>query len=232
MDGRPFRSTAGPVPGSHAPGRSSSASPPGASGDARSGSNAEPRTPRRNRQPLPPEAIDDVLIPKLLQTAGCPRDAINAETFREYRNMFVRELAPRDRLERVMIEQVVTAHLMTMQLHACTGIAPTADAAGVYSSAAARLMAEVRRSVMAIRELQNPARARSSEPAERPVNVNQHVVVTSTPPIIPGVAQEKDADTELTSKEELALAYDNSDAQILRQSSRWVFEPAEARAAD
>src|SRR5262249_40233525 len=57
--------------------------------------------------------------------------------------------SPADPLERMLLEQLVLAHHTIGQLHVRAGTSQTAEAAGAYAGAAARLLAELRRTALA-----------------------------------------------------------------------------------
>ena len=74
-----------------------------------------------------------------------------------YRDELLREMGnPTDPLERMLIEQLALAHVMTMQLHVNAALAKTPDGTGIYTTAATRLMGEMRRMILAVREYRMP----------------------------------------------------------------------------
>ena len=93
-----------------------------------------------------------------MRTAMCPKGAIDGTTVRGYRDELLREMGdPADALERMLIDRRRLAHVMTMQLHASTALGLTPeDGAGIYAAAAARLMAELRRTILSVREYRTP----------------------------------------------------------------------------
>ena len=108
----------------------------------------------RQRQAM---TVRDAVIPALMQTAIAPAGSIDGTTARGYRDQLLQDMGdPTDALERMLIEQAALAHVMTMQLHASTAMAKTPEGAGVYAAAAARLMAELRRTILAVREYRTP----------------------------------------------------------------------------
>jgi hypothetical protein len=63
---------------------------------------------------------------------------------------------PTDPIEVLLIEEFLWAHHRLGQLHVEAAAAKTKDMIEVYNSAAARLMAELRRSALALREYRSP----------------------------------------------------------------------------
>jgi len=63
---------------------------------------------------------------------------------------------PTDPLERMLIEQAAFSHLMVLQLHVFTSAARSDDGAGIYAAAAARLLGELRRTILAFKEYRSP----------------------------------------------------------------------------
>lgn len=100
--------------------------------------------------------IRDALIPALMQMAAGGHAEIDGATFRAYRDALVWEAKSHDVLEQVLLEQVALAHLATFQLQANAGVAKTPEAAGIYATAAAKLMGEIRRTIVAFKELRSP----------------------------------------------------------------------------
>ena len=103
-----------------------------------------------------PNTIRDRLIPSLLQLASGAQQEIDGPTFKAYRDALVNEAGSRDILEQFMLESVALAHLASFHLLANAGVADTAEAAGIYASAAAKLMGELRRTIVAIQEMRRP----------------------------------------------------------------------------
>ena len=98
--------------------------------------------------------VRDAVIPALLHTAMFPRGTkIDRSIVLDYRNELLHDAGdPKDPLERMLIEQAAAAHVMVFQLHAAAALADSPEAAGIFSAAATKLMAELRRTVLGIRD--------------------------------------------------------------------------------
>lgn len=85
--------------------------------------------------------------------------------YRVYLERLMADLgSPTDPVERMMAEQLCLAHFRTAQLHAAGGRATGAEAVKLLNAAAARLLAEFRRTALALRELRNTATSKRSSP--------------------------------------------------------------------
>jgi hypothetical protein len=143
-------------------------------------------SPRNNpRGPDPAshdfKTIRDALIPAQLQLASGALLKIDGAAFKSYRDTLVREAKAQDVLEQTLLEQVALAHLASFRLLGLAGIGGTAEAEGIYGSTAAKLMGEVRRTIVAIKELRSPPSAPSiSISATQQVNVTGNAVAESS----------------------------------------------------
>ncbi|MHB9048664.1 MAG: hypothetical protein ACYC35_22335 [Pirellulales bacterium] len=96
-----------------------------------------------------------VLMTCLPKTLG---GFITAAAYQRYRSNFLAKAAqPGDPLESMLAEQLLWAHHTIGQLHTKAASAQTAEEAGIYHSASARVMAEFRRTTLALREYRSPA---------------------------------------------------------------------------
>jgi len=68
--------------------------------------------------------------------------------------------APRDPVERMLIEQITLAHHNIGRLHSSAAAAKTVDEAKVYNAAAAKLLGEFRRTALALKQYREPTPAR------------------------------------------------------------------------
>jgi hypothetical protein len=100
--------------------------------------------------------IRDIVLPSQLQLAAGNPPEIERPAFRAYRDQMVLESGSRNVLEQTLLEQVAMAHLAASRLLANAGLAETAEADSLRCAAAAKLMGEVRRTVVAIKELRSP----------------------------------------------------------------------------
>jgi hypothetical protein len=137
---------------------------------------ANSQDPRGAGPPRPsPNTIRDALIPSLLQLASGAGKEIDGPTFKAYRNALVKEAGSQDILEQFMLESVAVAHLASFHLLASAGVADTAEAAAIYAGVAAKLLGEVRRTIVAIKALRSPP-----SPPNITVAATQHVNVTAS----------------------------------------------------
>jgi hypothetical protein len=150
---------------------------------------------------------------------------LDAQTFRAYRDAMVREFGSRNLLEQTLIEQIVLAHLATFQLQASAGLAKTADEAGVYAATAAKLMGEIRRTIVALNELRSPA------PPPNTIVTQQVSIGRTDPP-----AREESAREKATGSIELGDADEGPGAnrlqRILGDGHPQTARPATPRCAD
>jgi hypothetical protein len=133
-----------------------------------------------------PCVIRDALIPAMMQLASGSHHQIGGAEFKSYRDVLVREAGSQDVLEQTLLEQVALAHLSASQLLANAGLEKTSKAAGIYATAAAKLMGEVRRTVVAIKELRSP-----TPPASITIAATQQVNLTTKAETEVAAAEEK-----------------------------------------
>jgi len=77
--------------------------------------------------------------------------AFDTDSYHAYIDGILQDLGkPSDPLIRILVEQLAFAHLRLAGLHGSASSAKSTDAVKVYNAACARLMAEVRRSVLTI----------------------------------------------------------------------------------
>ena len=100
--------------------------------------------------------IHEALIPAHLQLASGAHPEIDRPAYIAYRDELISEAKSHDVLEETLLEQIALAHLASSRLLANAGVASTAEGQGIFASAAAKLMAEVRRSIVAIKQLHSP----------------------------------------------------------------------------
>ncbi len=177
--------------------------------------------------------VRDAMIPGLMQAAMAPKGTIDGKTARGYRDELLREMGnPTDALERMLIEQAVLAHVVIMQLHATSALSESAEAAGVYSAAAARLMAELRRTILAVREYRTPpTRPVVTRIEQQNVAHSQAVsyVAGKDDHVTMSCREKTDADGKQVSD---SPETDDGEAnEIPCSRSRWAQEPAAAGAA-
>ncbi len=104
--------------------------------------------------------------------AAWTRSGIAADAFVEYRDQLLADCgAPDDPLVVMLIEQVAMAHINIARLHVKSAVAGSCVEAVAYEAAAARLLTELRRSVLVLEDLKvrGTGKARSSS-KEKPAD--------------------------------------------------------------
>ena len=85
------------------------------------------------------------------------RTKIGTSHWEEYLHAILRNAgSPSDPIERMLIEQITLAYHNIARLHMAAAYAETLDHAEVYNAAAARLLGEFRRTVLALRDYRCP----------------------------------------------------------------------------
>ena len=168
---------------------------------------------------------------------SCLRTKIATSHWEEYLHATVREAAvTSDPLERMMIEQITLAYHNIARLHMQASNAETLEHAEVYNSAAARLLGEFRRTVLALREYRAPIASKQVTLVQQQnlASGNQQVAFVESGVTLPGSA-DKNCDAEEKSTKTLeAIAYEpytifNPQSQNGRGRQA---EPVEARTVD
>src|SRR5262245_31788220 len=124
--------------------------------------------------PVPPErqagAIARALFPSLLAAALQMDRYFDAKGFQAFLDgVIVDAGGPTDPIEVMLLQQLVLAHLRAAQLQAHAGMAEGLEAARLYNAAAARLLAELRKTALALKSYrEGPARRGRSEDAPSP----------------------------------------------------------------
>jgi hypothetical protein len=124
-------------------------------------------TAEQKAQNLRVRAVAAYLYGALAPLVG---NAFDVATFQLYLEGFLAEAgAPTDPVERLLLEQLVLAHHVIGRLHVHAGSRQAIDEVKAYHAAAVRLMAEVRRTALALQSYrQAAAKQPSSEPQPRP----------------------------------------------------------------
>lgn len=132
--------------------RSRPPSPPGASQQPAAGN---PLVHPANQAQVVEEAFAASIMASIAK--GDLGSIVQAAGFKHYRDRLVEASgAPTDPIEIMMIEQLSWAHLRLGGLSAKAVAASSPEILEAYNSAAAKLMAEFRRSALALRELRSP----------------------------------------------------------------------------
>ena len=150
-----------------------------------------------------------------------------------YRNKVLVEAGDsNDPLETMLIEQLMMAHQTIGSLYVRAADSNDPAAINVYTSGAARLMAESRKALMAIREYRTPSGPQQLTIVKQQnlAGGNQQVAFVEKPgETVP--AEEKEHDTELVSKPTEVLAHEELPELIAQPapSRGGTEEPVEAR---
>jgi hypothetical protein len=103
------------------------------------------------------EGVANGLIPKIMAFAISPQGAVSYYSVLNYRNEFLLEAGdPADPVERLLLEQLAVAHVVSMNMHFLCTYATTLSQREVYGRAAVTLMSETRRMGLAIKEYRSP----------------------------------------------------------------------------
>jgi hypothetical protein len=129
-------------------------------------------SPQQNSNPCPPQTIKEVLVKYQPQAraiqetsaaavlATCVGDAFKdfgTLAFKAYHdNVLAAAGQPTDPIEVMLIQQLLLAHHRIGDLQVQAVKATTTEAAALYNAAAARLMAEFRKTSLALREYRTP----------------------------------------------------------------------------
>jgi hypothetical protein len=117
------------------------------------------------------EGIRTAVLPSCLAST-LALSHFDGQGYRTYLEDFVRDAGnPTDPIERVLLEQLGFAHLRVAQLHANAAQAGQVEAARVYTSAAARLLAELRRLALAVKGYRQSASDGESAGQQRRLKV-------------------------------------------------------------
>lgn len=138
--------------------------------------------------------------------------------------------APTDPVEIMAVEQLAWAHARLGDLHAQAVNAQSVEAAAVYSAAAARLMAEFRKTSLALREYRAPQTPKQlTVVGQQNLAANQQVAFIESG-TTGGRPQEKNLRSELSSKAQEVINYE-APTDFLAESKAscsWAEEPFEA----
>jgi hypothetical protein len=105
--------------------------------------------------------MDRSLLPSMLASALGLDRYFDAAGYRAFLDRIRQDAgSPTDPVEVMLLEQLVLAHLRAAQLQAHAGQAEGLEAARLYNAAAARLMAEVRQTALALKAYREPAPGR------------------------------------------------------------------------
>ena len=92
-------------------------------------------------------------LPAALASALGIGQLVGATGYRRYMDDILRDAgAPKDPVEIMLLEQLAVCHLRAAQLQGHAGQAETLEAATAYNAAAARLVSEIRKMALALKE--------------------------------------------------------------------------------
>ena len=101
--------------------------------------------------------IRDMAFPAAMAAAIPLTKEIDSAAFKVYRDRLLQDAgSPTDPIEIMMVEQIMLAHHRVAQLHIKAEEARTVDEFKVYSTAATRLLGEMRRSALALKQYRQP----------------------------------------------------------------------------
>ena len=115
--------------------------------------------------------LRETAVPLFLQaTLRSALPQVDLVAFKLYRDQFLADCGnPTDPIEIILIEQIVMAHLITGHLQVKGAHESSAECAGVYLGAAARLTGELRRTALALQVFRATARQLKNAAGTEPV---------------------------------------------------------------
>jgi len=128
---------------------------------------------RPSGAPLPVQrqagTIDRALFPSMLASALRLDQYFDVKGYRAFLDrIFADAGSPSDPVEVMLLEQLVLAHLRAGQLQAQAGMAEGLEAVRLYNAAAARLLAEFRKTALALKSYREAPARRDRAGAETP----------------------------------------------------------------
>ena len=98
-------------------------------------------------------AVKEAIVPAMLATVLGIENTIGASGYRIYLDDLIRDSgSPTDRVEIMLLEQIVMCHHRSMQMQTLAEKAQGTEAIEMYLAAGSRLSAEFRKSVLALKE--------------------------------------------------------------------------------
>jgi hypothetical protein len=117
---------------------------------------ARHRAAQQNAQQA--ELLREGLFPALMATAVNLSQFDSAPAYKDFLDRLLHDYGdPKNPTARMMIEQIALAHIRIAQLHGSAAHSQDLDAVKVYSTAAARLWGELRRSALALDAMTSPS---------------------------------------------------------------------------
>lgn len=115
--------------------------------------------PALSKSQLEAQIIEDVFPAALLASSASKslKTAVSAQGYQAYlKNLLGAAGDPKDPLEVMLIQQLAAAHQRIGDLHAQSACASSSELALAYNQAAGKLMAEFRKSTLALRQYRSP----------------------------------------------------------------------------
>lgn len=128
---------------------------------------SQPVDPQQKQQLVAHRAktLETGVFPAMMASALGLGNGFDVPAFAAYlREILAQHGDPTDPTERMLIEQLCMAHFRIAHLHVHAGSAQTLEAVKVYSTAAVRLLGELRRTALTLRNLSSGGKAKKAPP--------------------------------------------------------------------
>jgi len=176
--------------------------------------------------------VRDCVVPGYMQVVIGANAPLDKTAALGYRDELIRDMgSPKDPLERMLIEQVGIAHVMVMRLHGLCATADNAERTALYATAAGRLLAELRRTIVTLRDYRTPPAKPQVTIQQQNIARRQEIAYVTNPDEdrVSMTCRDKiEGDNKQASNEEKHAADGH---QIPSPGSRWSSEPLVAGAA-
>ena len=162
----------------NAPGRNQSLVPQQVKSALSAAAGAQTLTPQQqavmDQLQIKANIIRDMAIPAAMTAAIPVAKGIDSGAFKVYRDGLLENAgSPTDPIEIMMVEQIALAHHRVAQLHILAEESKTVDEFKAYSTAATRLLGEMRRSALALKQYRQPAPKRQPFTVVKQQNIAQ-----------------------------------------------------------
>ena len=112
--------------------------------------------PANCQKTLDPRQLSDVVLPGLLSII-LGQEQFSPAVAKVFFDDYIQKAGnPTDPVERILLEQMVAAHYRLLQLQASAHRAENPESMQIFNAVASRLMGEVRRFALAIRDYRQP----------------------------------------------------------------------------
>jgi hypothetical protein len=145
----------------------------------------------------------------------------DSNAFKVYRDRYLKAAGdPKDPVEIMLLEEIMWAHFSIGCLYSSVALLDEPEKIGMLTSASARLMAEVRRTSLALREYRSPVTPKQVTVVEQQnIAGGDQQVALMHGTSAESVPEKTTPDTELTSKPEKALSYEPPAVQFIPESA-------------